>query len=92
MAPPARRAGPALASALVGTLVPYFVIGACQLAFLFGLGALGVRHAGRRQRRSALVVLSLAVVLCAVCLGLLIASFGGTEKQIGGDRLRSCCS
>src|SRR3954447_23955357 len=30
-----------------------------------------------------LVALSLAVVLCAVCLGLLFASVGGSEKQIG---------
>lgn len=68
--------------ALVGTLVPYFVIGCVQLAFLFGLGALGF---GMHVAGSVLglVVLSLAVVLCAVCLGLLFASVGGTEKQIG---------
>jgi hypothetical protein len=68
--------------ALVGTLVPYFVIGCVQLAFLFGLGAVafGMGIAGSVL---ALIVLSLAVVLCAVCLGLLFASVGGTEKQIG---------
>jgi len=68
--------------ALVGTLVPYFVIGCVQLAFLFGLGALGF---GMQVAGSVLglVLLSLAVVLCAVCLGLLFASVGGTEKQIG---------
>lgn len=68
--------------ALVGTLVPYFVIGCVQMLFLFGLGALafGMQIAGSLL---GLVVLSLAVVLCAVCLGLLFASIGGTEKQIG---------
>ena len=68
--------------ALVGTLVPYYIIGVTQLAFLFGLGAgvFGMKVAGSV---GALCVLSLAVVLCAVCLGLLFASMGGTEKQIG---------
>src|SRR3569623_920519 len=62
--------------ALLGTLVPYFVIGCVQLAFLFGLGALGfgMQIAGSLL---GLVVLSLAVVLCATCLGLLVASVGG---------------
>jgi len=68
--------------ALVGTLVPYIVIGFVQMAFLFGLGAFafGMQVAGSLV---GLVVLCIAVVLCAVCLGLVFASFGGTEKQIG---------
>jgi len=68
--------------ALVGTLVPYIVIGCVQLTFLFGLGAFafGMKVAGSLL---GLVVLSFAVVLCAVALGLLFASVGGTEKQIG---------
>jgi ABC-2 type transport system permease protein len=33
---------------------------------------------------AALIVLSLAVVLCAVCLGLVFAAFATTEKQVGG--------
>src|SRR5690606_6345391 len=33
---------------------------------------------------AALVVLTCAVVACAVALGLFIASFAGTEKQVGG--------
>jgi ABC-type multidrug transport system permease subunit len=68
--------------ALVGTLVPYIVIGCVQLAFLFGLGAFafGMKIAGSV---AALCVLSFAVVLCAVALGMLFASVGGTEKQIG---------
>jgi ABC-type multidrug transport system permease subunit len=68
--------------ALVGTLVPYIVIGCVQLAFLFGLGVFvfGMKIAGSVL---ALCVLSFAVVVCAVALGLLFASVGGTEKQIG---------
>jgi ABC-2 type transport system permease protein len=69
--------------ALVGTLVPYALVGVCQLAFLFTIGALafGMQVAGSPV---ALVLLSLTVVYTAVCLGLLMASFGGSEKQLGG--------
>ena len=69
--------------ALVGTLVPYYIIGLFQLGFLFGIGAaaFGMRVAGSVP---ALVVLSMCVVLCAVCLGLVFASLGGSERQIGG--------
>lgn len=67
---------------MLATLVPYYVIGLLQLTFLFGLGAFvfGMRVAGSVP---ALAVLSMAVVLCAVCLGLLFASLGGTERQLG---------
>jgi ABC-type multidrug transport system permease subunit len=67
---------------LVGKLVPYYLISLVQLAFLFGLGAgvFGMKIAGSVP---ALCVLSLALSLCAVCLGMLFASFGATEKQIG---------
>ncbi len=69
--------------ALVGTLVPYYIIGLCQLGFVFGIGAaaFGMKIAGSVP---ALVALSMVVVLCAVCLGLVFASLGGTERQIGG--------
>ena len=69
--------------ALVGTLVPYYLIGLVQLGFLFGIGAagFGMTIAGSV---AALVVMSMAVVLCAVCLGLAFASLGGSERQIGG--------
>ena len=69
--------------ALVGTLVPYYIIGLFQLAFLFGIGAgaFGMHVAGSL---AALVVLSMTVVLVAVCLGLVFASLGGSERQIGG--------
>lgn len=68
--------------ALLATLVPYYLVGVCQNAFLFGLGAVafGMEVAGSP---AALVVLSLAVVLCAVSLGLLMAALGGSEKQLG---------
>src|SRR5262249_60222260 len=67
---------------LLGTLVPYFLSGLVQLAFLFGLGAglFGMKVAGSV---GALIALTVAVELCAMGLGLLVASFGGTEKQIG---------
>jgi ABC-2 type transport system permease protein len=67
---------------LLGTLVPYFLIGLVQLGFLFGLGAglFGMKVAGSV---GALIALTVAVELCAMGIGLLVASFGGTEKQIG---------
>lgn len=69
--------------ALLATLVPYFVVGVCQLGCLFGIGVgvFGMKIAGSV---AALVVLSLAVVACAVSLGLLMAAIGGSEKQLGG--------
>ncbi|MBA3821225.1 MAG: ABC transporter permease [Deltaproteobacteria bacterium] len=69
--------------ALLATLVPYYLVGLAQLAFLFGVGgvAFGMRVAGSPV---ALVGLSLAVVFCAVSLGLLFAAIGGSEKQLGG--------
>ena len=68
--------------ALVGKIVPYYLISIIQLGFLFGIGVgvFGMKIAGDV---SALVVLTLAVSLCAVSFGLLVASFGGTERQIG---------
>lgn len=68
---------------LLAKLVPFFLIGLIQMTFLFGLGyvAFGMTVAGSLV---ALVVLTCAVVFAATGLGLLIASFGGTEKQVGG--------
>jgi ABC-2 type transport system permease protein len=69
--------------ALLSTLVPYYLVGVLQLVFLFGIGvfAFGMQIAGSPV---ALVVLSLALVLCAVALGLLMAAIARTEKQLGG--------
>ncbi|NVB79516.1 MAG: ABC transporter permease [Kofleriaceae bacterium] len=71
------------ASALLATLVPYYIVGCCQLAFLFGIGilAFGMQVAGSPL---ALIVLCLALAFCSVSLGLLFASLGGSEKQLGG--------
>jgi ABC-2 type transport system permease protein len=68
--------------ALIGKLVPYYLIGLIQLAVLFAIGAgiFGMQIAGSF---AALVVLSMLVVLCAIAFGLLVSSFGWTEKQIG---------
>jgi len=67
---------------LFGKLVPYFLIGLFQLAVLFGLGVavFGMQIAGSVV---ALIVLTIALVACSMSFGLLVASFGGTEKQIG---------
>ena len=69
--------------ALLATLVPYYLIGVVQLGFLFGTGALvfGMEIGGSLI---ALVALSTALVYCAVSLGLLFASIGGSERQLGG--------
>jgi ABC-2 type transport system permease protein len=71
------------ATLLLSKLVPYSLVGLGQIAFLFAIGALafGMQVAGSLV---GLVLLSVAVVLCATALGLLLASFGRTEKQIGG--------
>lgn len=68
--------------ALLGKMVPYYLIGVVQLAVLFAVGyfGFGMQIAGSPV---ALVVLSLCVVLCAIAFGMLVASFGWTEKQIG---------
>ena len=67
---------------LVGKLVPYYLIALVQLGFLFGLGTglFGMQIAGSL---AALVLLSCALALVAVTFGLLVSSFGGTERQIG---------
>jgi ABC-2 type transport system permease protein len=70
-------------SLLLSKLVPFFLIGIVQMVFLFGMGVLafgldlGTNYLG-------LLLLTLSIVLCAVTLGFLMASFGGTEKQVGG--------
>jgi hypothetical protein len=68
---------------LVAKLVPYFLIGLVQMTLLFGVGAFvfGMKVAGSV---AGLAVLTVAVVLAATTLGLFIASFAGTEKQVGG--------
>lgn len=69
--------------ALLAMLVPYALVGVVQLGFLFATGALafGMRIAGSF---AALAAISLAIVYCAVTLGLVMASLGGSERQLGG--------
>lgn len=68
---------------LMAKLVPYAIVGLVQMAFLFGVGArfFQMKVAGSML---ALVVLTIAVVICATTLGLFFASFSATEKQLGG--------
>ena len=68
--------------AIVGKLIPYYLVGCLQLAVLFGIG-IGIFGMQVGGSVVALVVLSAALVLSACTLGLLFASFGWTEKQIG---------
>jgi len=67
---------------LLAKLVPYFLMGLVQFGFLFGLGIVGF---GMRVGGSplALVALTVAVVLCAVSLGLVVAVVGGSERRMG---------
>ncbi len=69
--------------AVLAMLVPYALVGLVQLGFLFATGALvfGMQIAGSF---AALVAVSLAIVYCAVTLGLVMASLGGSERQLGG--------
>jgi ABC-2 type transport system permease protein len=67
---------------LLAKLVPYYLVGLVQMVFLFGLGAaaFGMQIAGSL---AALALLVAVVVFASVALGLLIASFGGTERLVG---------
>jgi ABC-2 type transport system permease protein len=69
------------AALLIARLVPWFVIGMLQMLFLFGMAVLlfGMQISGSIP---ALVVLTAALVLAATTLGFLMASFGGSEKQV----------
>jgi len=67
---------------LLAKLVPFYVVSLIQMAILFGIGALAF---GMEVRGSplALAAMTMAVSFCAVALGLFIASFGGSQKQVG---------
>ncbi len=68
---------------LLAKLVPFYLIGLVQMTFLFAIGffVFDMQIAGSI---TALACVTLAVVFAATGLGLFIASFGGTEKQVGG--------
>lgn len=70
------------ATILIAKLVPYFLMGLVQFGFLFGIGiaVFGMKVGGSPV---ALALLTIAVVACAVALGLAIAALGGSEKKMG---------
>lgn len=68
--------------ALAAMLVPYFVIGLVQLAFLFTV-AIVVFDLQLAGSPIALSALSVALVYCAVALGLTFAAFSRSERGIG---------
>ena len=70
------------AELLLAKLIPYLFVGLFQMLFLFGVGTF-VFGMDLGNNVLALLILTIAVVLCAVSMGLLIASFGGSAKQVG---------
>jgi ABC-2 type transport system permease protein len=66
---------------LVAKLIPYVALGVFQVGTLFAIGvfAFGMKVYGSVP---ALAVLTLGVACCATALGLAIAAFSTTEKQI----------
>lgn len=66
---------------LIAKLLPYVALGAIQVSLLFLVGAIGF---GMKINGSipALIVLTIGVACCATALGLAIAAFSSTEKQI----------
>jgi ABC-2 type transport system permease protein len=66
---------------LVAKMLPYVALGTLQVGVLFVIGALGF---GMKVGGSvaALAVLTVGVACCATALGLVIAAFSSTEKQI----------
>ena len=66
---------------LIARLAPWFVIGLLQMLFLFGMAVLLFRLEISGSL-PALVALTAALVLSATSLGFLMASFGGSEKQV----------
>jgi ABC-2 type transport system permease protein len=67
---------------LVAKLVPYYVVGLIQMAFLFGFGVL-IFHMKVAGSWVGLALLTGIVVFDSVSLGLVVASFSGTERQVG---------
>lgn len=68
--------------ALGAMLIPYFVIGLVQLAFLFTV-AIAMFDLDVAGSPPALVALSIATVYCAVALGLTFAAFSRNERGLG---------
>ena len=68
---------------LLAKLVPFFLVGLVQMAFFFGVGVV-VFGMGVGGSVLALAAVTAVLVFAAVSLGLLVASFGGTERQVSG--------
>lgn len=67
---------------LVGKMLPYYLVNLIQVALMFAVGVL-VFKISLGRHPMALVPLSLATAAAATGMGLLIASLGRTEEQVG---------
>lgn len=78
LATPVRRS-----TLLIAKLVPYFLVGLAQMSLFFAVGHFGFGM-GVGGSIIGLAALTAAVCVCAVSLGLLLASLATTERQVGG--------
>lgn len=67
---------------LIGKLLPYYLVNLIQIALMLAVGML-IFHIGLGSHPLALVPLSLATAAAATGMGLLIASLGKTQEQVG---------
>ena len=67
---------------LAGKLLPYYLINLIQIALMFGVGVV-VFHISLGVHPLALMPISLATAAAATGLGMLIASLGKTQEQVG---------
>ena len=67
---------------LAGKLLPYYLINLIQIALMFGVGVV-VFHISLGVHPLALAPIALATAAAATGLGMLIASLGKTQEQVG---------
>ena len=67
---------------LLGKLLPYYLVNLIQIGLMLTVGIL-IFHIGLGSHPLALVPLSLATAAAATGMGLLIASLGKTQEQVG---------
>jgi ABC-2 type transport system permease protein len=77
------------AELLLGKMVPGFIIALIQVVVIFAVGMLllpllGLERLTLGDHPFAVILIVLAMALCATGLGVLIAAFAKTEGQIGG--------
>jgi ABC-2 type transport system permease protein len=70
------------AALLSGKLLPYYLINLIQIALMFGVGVV-VFHISLGVHPLTLAPISLATAAAATGLGMLIASLGKTQEQVG---------